>query len=569
MKFNRSWILAGIILLVAVVLRLYAFGDIPRGLNRDEMSLGYTAWSIGTTGHDEYGISWPVSIKSFGDQKLPGYVYTLVPFVLGGGLNEFTVRLPSLLAGLSLVWLIGLLINELRRDPQAKSVENWSSSRHFAMLAIAVSPWAIHFSRVAYEVNLALAFFVLGLWLTLKAFYSSAKKQSWLLPLAALAFNTTLLTYHSFQVFLPLLFIATLVIYWPQVRKLNRHGLLVAAGITVITLFILLQGGVMQANGVKQNGLMALSADNLAGVFVTERAAIPGEGHLLEKLLANKATAMVSLLATNLLQTWSPQWLFWQGSEHPIHNPGHMTNLPLWLLPLVLLGLSWLWQQRKQQFAQLLAAWLLIASLIPALTITPQHTTRSVIFFFGLTLVASFGWLELKQVLKKNHRTQLLLITGGGAVIAWSTFVFFQLYLNAYTRLDKMARQDSYHHMAELLQRYQAESYQVITQSPRSSPYIWYLFASRYDASSLVSNIEHYPVDAEGFDHVKRIDNIFFEQLEWDDVRQRAKSGMITLVLKPEEVPNEIKNDDQFVWRESTQDEQGNVTYEVWQITNQ
>src|SRR5258708_30002126 len=105
------WWTASIVLaiLIALLVRLPFFGQVPTGLNRDEAALGYNAYSLRKTGADEYGHRWPISITSFGDQKLPGYVYLLIPFIAAFHFTIWSIRLPSFLSGLALVFELGYL----------------------------------------------------------------------------------------------------------------------------------------------------------------------------------------------------------------------------------------------------------------------------------------------------------------------------------------------------------------------------------------------------------------------------------------------------------------------------
>jgi len=88
-----------IIILVAAVLRLWKLGSIPPHLTPDEAALGYNAYSILKTGRDEYGELLPIIFKSFGDFKPGLYVYFTAPLIAILGLNEWSVRLPSAIAG--------------------------------------------------------------------------------------------------------------------------------------------------------------------------------------------------------------------------------------------------------------------------------------------------------------------------------------------------------------------------------------------------------------------------------------------------------------------------------------
>src|SRR3989344_7497886 len=133
MKFRKSWWLIPILLLSAF-LRFYQLGSVPSGFINDEAAFGFNAYSLLKTGRDEFGQVWPVIFHSFGEGKLPVYIYLTMPSVAIFGLNEFAVRLPSAIFGVLTVWV----------------VSRWSL---LAALVLATMPWHIHFSRAAFEAN--------------------------------------------------------------------------------------------------------------------------------------------------------------------------------------------------------------------------------------------------------------------------------------------------------------------------------------------------------------------------------------------------------------------------------
>src|SRR3989344_6015585 len=133
------------IILLAAFLRLYKLTDVHPGVNRDEASIGYTAYSLLATGKDEYGRSFPLSFESFGDWKLPFYIYITVPFVKVFGLNELSVRLPSALAGIATVFLTYFLVLELFLKLEIRNLK-LPAIALFSALLLAISPWHLHLS---------------------------------------------------------------------------------------------------------------------------------------------------------------------------------------------------------------------------------------------------------------------------------------------------------------------------------------------------------------------------------------------------------------------------------------
>src|SRR3989344_2510492 len=85
-----------LILISAALLRVLWLNKYPPALSWDEISHGYTAYSILKTGHDEWGQLLPLSnFKAYGDYPLVANMYFMIPTIALMGLNEVSVRLPA------------------------------------------------------------------------------------------------------------------------------------------------------------------------------------------------------------------------------------------------------------------------------------------------------------------------------------------------------------------------------------------------------------------------------------------------------------------------------------------
>ena len=124
-----------LILSIAFLLRFYKLGEIPAGFYQDESAIGYNAYSVMETGKDEHGQTFPLYFKSFGDYKLPVYIYLTALSVQTFGLNEFAVRFPSALFGFLTVVVFYFFVKELTRNKPLSIIST-------AFLAI--SPWHLH-----------------------------------------------------------------------------------------------------------------------------------------------------------------------------------------------------------------------------------------------------------------------------------------------------------------------------------------------------------------------------------------------------------------------------------------
>jgi hypothetical protein len=549
-------------ILIALAIRLPYFGQVPRGLNRDEAALGYNAFSLLKSGHDEYGRPWPVSITSFGDQKLPGYVYTLIPFIAVFDLSPVIVRLPSLLAGLVVIGGVGLLCLQLTQDRHF-SLKHRALLSWLAMVLVAVSPWGNHMSRVAYEAHLAMALLVSGMCSYMAVFQTQKTKlQRWYLIATATLWSATLLTYHSYHIFLPLLLLLLLVIDRKKLLSLDRVGIGTGLAIGLLTVGLLISGGVLSANEQKSKGISPFNPSDLRAQAAGFRFYLPGDNAVYEKLVVNPLTEGPVRFAQNLVQVPAGNFLFVSGTGHGDHNPGNINNLHLFTAPLILIGLLWMWEHRLVLQAQRLVAWFAVAFVPSALTISPQHTIRFSPAFPILELLAAVGiWVIWRRARVKWQRWAVIII-GTYLILSSVTRLMIQ-YL--YMIPQAFPSQEKYHLLAKTLIKYQPAGIPVVTQSPSSSPYIWYLFESKFDPNQ-VDHIIHYSADAEGFQHVQQVDNLYFETVNWEDLIERTKTSGAILVFKPSEIPSDKRIDPRMKLIDVITDSKSETVFEVWSL---
>src|SRR5215470_6852436 len=130
------------IVIVAGAVRMTGLRDLPPGLFCDEAGNGYNAYLLLTTGRDENHELLPLYVWSFGvSYKNPVFIYaSMLPIALLG-LNEFSVRLTSACFGVLAVLGMGVLGRRVFG----------SAGGLLAALLLAVVPWHVHFSRIAFE----------------------------------------------------------------------------------------------------------------------------------------------------------------------------------------------------------------------------------------------------------------------------------------------------------------------------------------------------------------------------------------------------------------------------------
>src|SRR3954463_10338085 len=127
----------------ALAFALYA-ADVPRnppGFYIDESSIAYNAHLISQTGREEYGESWPLYFRAFGDYKNPTYVYLLAAVFRVTGTSITAARWLSAVLGAAAALLLGLLVLRLTRSVEAGMVVACSAL---------LTPWLYECSRLVF-----------------------------------------------------------------------------------------------------------------------------------------------------------------------------------------------------------------------------------------------------------------------------------------------------------------------------------------------------------------------------------------------------------------------------------
>ncbi len=413
------------VIALAAFLRLYQLGQVPPSLDWDEASLGWNAYSILKTGSDEYGKSWPVSLQSFNDYKPALYAYATVPSLAVFGLTEFAVRFPSALAGILTVVLTFFLVRELTGDKSLGLV---------ASFLLTISPWHIQFSRVAFEANLALFFFVLGA-LFLYRFLNRDSRPSLFISLISLVLS--IYTYHSSRVVVPVFLIAILVYYRKQF--LARWRLVIASGILVVILLYPL------ARNTLHTGALSARYQTVAAKLD------PG------------------VIASNYLSHFDLNFLFITGDNQDRHHAPDVGLLYLWELPFLLAGGYFLVKNRPK-WLPFLTIWVLAAPTAACLANDAPHAVRSLLFLPAFQIVTAYGAIKLFS----NCRWLLFC-----PFIALNVFFFLHQYFVHLPIESAKSWQYGYKQIVQKVLAIEKNYDRVYITSAYDQPYIYFLFYGR------------------------------------------------------------------------------------------
>lgn len=386
----RLLFLIGIIFFAAV-LRLYQLGVTPVSPDWDEVALGYNAYSIIQTGKDEYGAFLPVVLRSYDDYKPALYTYLAIPPIFVFGLTVFATRLPSAIFGILTIFITYLLIREVFKKESLALITSF---------LLAISPWHIQFSRVAFETNIGLSLNILTAYLFVKGL-----KKPWVLILSAFSAGLAIYAYQSEKVFTPLFVLVLVLIFARQLFSLPKKYLLTAAitGILVVTPMFVYITSHKEAL-LRAQATLAFSDQTS---FLKNQIKRVNYDHLrkdyLGLVLDNRRVLFLLTGVGGYLSHYDLNWLFFKGDLTRHHAPG-MGLMYLWELPFLLIGLYALFfsrlESKEKRGKYLFFAWFLLAPVPAAFTSDLPHAVRTLNFLPTFQLFTAWGILSAVQMIR-------------------------------------------------------------------------------------------------------------------------------------------------------------------------
>lgn len=522
-KNKRKNVALFFILAVAAILRLWSLGSNPPHLTPDEASLGYNAYSILKTGKDEYGEIFPIIFKSFGDYKPGLYVYLTAPSVTVFGLNEFAVRLPSALAGLFAVWLfyqiVLLLFAKQKHRPLAS----------IASLLLAISPWHIHFSRGAWEVNVALTLTLAGIYFFLKAL-----EKNKFLVYSAVFFALTLVTYQGAKLATTIVVLLLLALYWKKILTFRKKtlaasffiGLLISLPI-ILSLFQGKTGRLEIFSVFSYPRPKALLQD-----FLRQGSEKVGEPsyYLFHSETFNFARGILG----RWFNHFSPRFLFfqgdWQNPRHSAPNQGALTHLDLILL---IAGFVVLVRNRGKKENTFVWLWLILAPLPSILSRDEIHAVRSYNLVIPLTILLGFGAVLILKKLARFKWLLALLYLLGYLYFLDSLFVHLPVHNSKYWDYG-------FKQIVETVTPIQEDYETVRVQQSFAQPYIYFLFYQKYDPAKYQKQANLVESEFGDVGQIEKLDNICFCPIDWTLNRGDTETLFVADTLR---IPFKDSND--------------------------
>jgi len=519
MKRNKIAFVLFLIVTLAIALRFYRIGSVPPSPDWDETALGYNAYSILHTGRDEYGKWFPIIFRSFDDYKPGLYVYLAIPFVAVFGLSTWVVRMPSVVFGVLTVLatyfltkaLLFYKINQLGKTMGRGKIEVISL---FSSFLLAISPWHIQFSRVAFEANVGLSLFVAGLLFFIKGL---EKKQ--FLYLSAGLFALAPYVYQSEKVLIPITGILLGAVFYSDLVK-NWRTTCTAIGIFILVSFpfyfqtLTIPQALLRAQGVSifadKTPFLSRSVERLIHDHETE--------NMLGFVFDNRRVTYIVSIIDNYLSHFDLNWLFITGDQAR-HQPPDFGHLYLIELPFLLIGIYILLFSNMQLKIKVLLIGILLTTPISAsITTGVPHPVRVIHFLPTLQILTALGVISAGYSLKRHIGARFARYVVVG-VFVFVALVNFTYYLDQYfvqynptsSEFWQYGYEEAVSYVASVADQYDAIV--VSNQQPLDQSYMFFLYYLKYDPKTYVS---HGGSRSGGFAETNSFGKYTFRPINWE-----------------------------------------------------
>lgn len=473
---------------LAFLLRIWGLSSYPAGFNADEASFGYDAYSLLKTGKDQWGESWPLVMRSFGDFKLPLYAYLTIPSVAIFGLNEFAVRFPNAVFGVLAVLVTYLMTIELSgRYALTKTRVRAERIALMTALLLAISPWHISLSRGAFEANLTTFLLPFGVW----AFLKGLIKPRWLW-VAAVAFGINLFSYHSARLVTP--FLAIVLIFMNRGKLADKDTPIHISVsqyrwlILIFLTFLLLSAySVFAGAGARGADLVIFNpTDNWTAVSDRRyEAVLQGFPDSLARLFSNKLVYTTNQFFTNYLSYFSPQFLFTQGVGEATYGlvPGQ-GMLYLAEIPFIIFALLFFIKNPSKNLGFILL-WILFAPIPAALTKGLGFAAnRAAIMMPAIQVLSAYGGIIMfREIIKQwnSFWSKRILLSCYFAILLISLIFFLESYVYYTPRVNALSMPYGFKEAFQYLKSVDSEYKEIVISRSFSEPQIFVGFYKTWD----------------------------------------------------------------------------------------
>lgn len=478
-EYKNQFILSAIII-VGCLFRTVCLGSLPAGLNQDEASIGYEAFSLACYGIDRNGLSFPVHFISWGSGQNALYAYILIPFIKIFGLSTFSLRLPMAVIGCVSIYVFYYLLKILL-------------PKHAILgtFIFAINPWHIEKSRWALEANIFPDLFLIAFLLFMLAI--NGKKIYYVL--SGIVFGLATYSYGTSYFVLPVFAVAVLAILLIQKKIKLSDSVIFLGTIFIVSLpmiiFVLL-------NYSEYESITFLGA-TIPKLYQNRQTSILNtDGAFFSSLVANLKTIFEILFVQY-------DGLVWNGMQ--FFGLTYVITTPLMIFGVIKSACD------KNKIEIPMQVWLF--SSIAMLLFIEANINRANILFIPMIYFTIRGITSLLDLAKTKSTIKSAKILTASVLCV--LFVAFGFSYFGETHQNDVGYQ--FFDGAGEAMGYAEENFETVyVTSSINEPYITYLFYTQISPYEYLETREVYN-PYESFEYISQIGNFTFFDIEPEDLK--------------------------------------------------
>ncbi len=546
----------GLVLILAIFIRIWKIDKVPVSLFGDELDVGYQAYSIIKTGRDYMGNPFPLHFHSLAEWRTPLYLYGSIPTVYLFGISPLGVRLPAAIFGVLGVLAMYLLVRQVLKGVS----HNASLIAIVASFLLAISPWHIQYSRAAFEVTELLFLLLLGIYFFLR----SIEKNGAGLWLSVLFLILTAWTYSTAKLFTPLFMATIFLIFRDRIFSFPRMALFKAMAIGVVFGIPLIYSTLFGGGAQRFNYLSIFTDPTMEGDVGFARLndaqvrARYGGGVIskaVSRIIHNKYTFWGERIIDNYFSAFSFDFFFIRGDinlRHSIEGMGQFYKADIIGMLLGIVFFFFFFKGRKM--VALILFWILIGVIPSSITRDgANHATRLILILPPFIFLISYGLVEAYARISKSTPKYSTIFVVALIVLMAGNFLFYQ---HNYWVHNPWYSERWWHagfkETFDEIRKVEANYDKIIISNANEPPLIFFLAWNHYPPEVFQKGLDEEYIS--GFGLLKKTGKYYFGQIGEEGFYSLPKyiqKGMLyvavqrevntNLIMEPSKVPAGLK----------------------------
>ncbi len=468
-KKYKYEMIAYLLIVLGCIIRSVGINLYPIGLNVDEASSTYDAFSILNYGIDRNGNSFPVFLEAWGSGQNALYTYIMIPFIKILGLNIISTRLPMVIISCVSLFIWYNLLCKM-------------NNKKFAIIGLAffvICPWHIMKSRWGLESNI---FPDLVLWAVYFIITYLEQQKSIYFYIASIILGLTVYAYGTAYFFLPLFWIP-LLIYLRVKKKITTIKMLSGLAIVGIISLPIILYVLINTFHLSEFQIGPFTVPKLPVNRYEEQTNL-FSGNLIVNLFHNFSNSIQLLITQNDGLQWN---------SLPYFGMYYIISLPFTIVGFII------HYRKKNQDKMIWNIWFGAAFLL-LFFFTDVNINRINILILPLlyyTVEGIYFWVIHNKVI------QFILITIYFILFTWFMTSYIHLEHNGYTFVENIDEVINF--VSEL------NVDEIYIDYTFKEPYIYVLYYTQTNPKELMDTIEYFDKTQLGrFDNVKSFGKYHF-----------------------------------------------------------